>query len=215
MRLRHKPNAIPEMEENEYVFFDGGRYKGKWQEVFGNDRPIELEIGAGRGDFICKKALSNPGSNFVALEMNTNAFVVASRKILDNKLTNVRGLVGKAEDLEDIFANGEISKIYLNFSTPWPKKRHHKRRLSHKRFLDRYINIIKDQAILELKTDNEDFFDASLEYFEDFNMDILEVDRNLAYEKSISSEYEDKFRKRGMPIYYVRAKFNKGDVNEE
>lgn len=207
MRLRFKPNAIPEMEKNKYIYFDGSENKGRWQEIFGNNNPIHLEIGAGMGDFITQKALLNPEINYIALEMNTNAFVVASRKILDEEIENVRGLIANAENLEEIFEKGEIDKIYLNFSTPWPKTRHHKRRLSHKRFLDRYTNIVKDKANLELKTDNEEFFDASLEYFSDYNMDIKEVNRNLYVEESIVTEYESKFRNKEMPIFFVKASF--------
>lgn len=209
MRLRFKENAIPEMRENPLIFFGGKDLKGKWQEEFNNQNEIHLEIGAGRGDFIAQKARENKDINFIALEVNTNAFVVASRKIKENDLTNVRGLIADAENLESIFKEGEINRIYLNFSTPWPKTRHHKRRLSHKKFLDRYKNIVKNGSILELKTDNEDFFDASIKYFENFNMDIEEVNRNLSEEKSIYiSEYERKFRNRNMPIFYLRARFN-------
>lgn len=208
MRLRYKENAIPEMKENPYIFFDGEKLKGKWSEEFKNDRPIYLEIGAGRGDFIKEIAEDKPDINFIALEVNTNAFVLASRKILEEDLTNVRGLIADAENLEDIFDKGEISKIYLNFSTPWPKRRHHKRRLSHERFLKRYENIIKNGAEIELKTDNEDFFDYSIKYFKDYGLDILDIDRNISEEKSLYiSEYEKKFRNKNMPIYFLRAKF--------
>lgn len=208
MRLRYKENAIPEMKENPYIFFDGEKLKGKWSEEFKNDRPIHLEIGAGRGDFIKEIAEDKPDINFIALEVNTNAFVLASRKILEKDLTNVRGLIADAENLEDIFDKGEISKIYLNFSTPWPKRRHHKRRLSHERFLKRYENIIKNGAEIELKTDNEDFFDYSIKYFKDYGLDILDIDRNISEEKSLYiSEYEKKFRNKNMPIYFLRAKF--------
>ncbi|MDY3005428.1 tRNA (guanosine(46)-N7)-methyltransferase TrmB [Anaerococcus sp. AGMB00486] len=209
MRLRFKENAIPEMKENPQIFFGGEDKKGKWHEEFNNKEEIHLEIGAGRGDFISQIAFNNKNTNFIALEVNTNAFVVASRKIKENELRNVRGLIADAEDLEKIFEKNEIDKIYLNFSTPWPKTRHHKRRLSHKRFLDRYKNIVKDKAVIELKTDNEDFFLASIKYFEDFSMTILEVDRDLSEEKSIYiSEYERKFRDKDMPIFYVKARFN-------
>lgn len=212
MRLRHKPNAIPEMKENAFIYFDGDVNKGKWREIFGNNNPIHLEIGAGMGDFIIQKAIANPDINYIALEMNTNAFVVCSRKILDKELTNIRGIIANAEHIEDIFAKDEIDKIYLNFSTPWPKKRHNKRRLSHKRFLDRYVNIIKDNAEIELKTDNEDFFDASIDYFIEYGMEINEVDRNLDIKKSVVTEYENKFRNKNMPIYFVRATFKEGDT---
>lgn len=207
MRLRHKPNAIPEMRENNKIYFDASVNRGKWKEIFGNDNPIHLEIGAGKGDFVTQMANLHKDINYIALEMNTNAFVVASRKMLDEDMKNVRGIIGNAENLEEFFEKGEIDKIYLNFSTPWPKKRHHKRRLSHKRFLDRYKKIISDGAEIELKTDNEDFFDASCIYFEDFGMEIEEVDRDLDMNKSVVTEYEAKFRKKSMPIYFVSTKF--------
>lgn len=183
MRLRFKENAIPEMKENPQVFFDGKENKGRWKEIFGNDNDIYLEIGSGRGDFLVEIAKDNPNINFIGLEVNTNAFVVASRKIKENELKNVRGLIADAEKLEEIFENEEISRIYLNFSTPWPKRRHHKRRLSHERFLNRYKNIVKDKSILELKTDNQELFEASLTYFEDFSMDIIEKEENISEEK--------------------------------
>lgn len=210
MRLRFKENAIPEMKENPLIYFDGKENKGKWKEIFGNYNEINLEIGSGRGDFLIEIAKDNPDINFIGLEVNTNAFVVASRKIKENELTNVRGLIADAENLEEIFENEEISRIYLNFSTPWPKRRHHKRRLSHERFLNRYKNIIKDKAILELKTDNKELFEASCKYFEEFSMNIIEKDENISEEKSkYISEYERKFRNKNMPIYYIKARFNK------
>lgn len=208
MRLRHKPHAIPKMQESDYIIFEAKDHKGKWQEIFKNENEIELEIGAGKGDFIVNKAERNPDVNYLALEMNTNAFVSACEKIEEEELTNVFGIVGKAEELLDMFEDNEISKIYLNFSTPWPKKRHNKRRLSHENFLKLYEKICKPEAELELKTDNEEFFDASLLYMEDFDMKILEVDRNLSEENSIVTEYERKFRNKNMPIFYLKAKFN-------
>jgi len=208
MRLRHKPHAIPKMQESDYIIFEAKDHKGKWQEIFKNENEIELEIGAGKGDFIVNKAERNPDVNYLALEMNTNAFVSACEKIEEEELTNVFGIVGKAEELLDMFEDNEISKIYLNFSTPWPKKRHNKRRLSHENFLKLYDRICKPGGELELKTDNEEFFDASILYMEDFGMKILEVDRNLSEDDSIVTEYERKFRNKNMPIFYLKAKFN-------
>ena len=207
MRIRHKPHAIPTMQESDYILFDPENYKGSWKKLFNNDNKIELEIGAGKGDFIVQKALKDKDTNFLALEMNTNAFVSACKKIEEEELSNVYGIVGKAEELLDMFDEGEISKIYLNFSTPWPKKRHNKRRLSHENFLKLYEVICKNGAEIELKTDNEDFFKGSLSYMEDFGMEIVKVDRNLLEEESIVTEYERKFRDREMPIYYLKAKF--------
>ena len=208
MRLRHKPHAIPKMQESDYIIFEAKDHRGKWQEIFKNDNEIELEIGAGKGDFIVNKAETNPEINYLALEMNTNAFVSACEKIEEEELTNVYGIVGKAEELLDMFEDNEISKIYLNFSTPWPKKRHNKRRLSHENFLKLYKRICKSGAELELKTDNEEFFDASLAYMEEFGIEIVEVDRNLSEENSIVTEYERKFRDKDMPIFYLKAKFD-------
>lgn len=207
MRLRYKPNAIPEMKENDRIFFYPRDMKGKWQEVFDNDKPIHLEIGAGKGDFIIEKAKSHPDINFIALEMNTNAFVIASRKIKEEELKNVIGLIDYGEELTEAFGEDEIDHIYINFSTPWPKTKHHKRRLSHPRFLERYQKIIKNEGIIEQKTDDLDFFKDSLKYYEDFGLEILESNYNLPEEKSIVTEYERKWRERKKPIYYAKAKF--------
>lgn len=207
MRLRFKPNAIPEMKENDRIFFYPRDMKGKWHEVFGNDHPIYLEIGAGKGDFIIEKAKQNPDINFIALEMNTNAFVIASRKIVEEELTNVIGLVDYAEELTETFDEDEIDHIYINFSTPWPKTKHHKRRLSHERFLERYKKIIKKRGIIEQKTDDLPFFEDSLKYYEDFGLEVLEAEYDLPEEKSIATEYEKKWRERDKPIYYAKAKF--------
>lgn len=207
MRLRYKPNAIPEMKENDRIFFYPRDMKGKWQEVFYNDNPIHLEIGAGKGDFIIEKAKSHPDINFIALEMNTNAFVIASRKIKEEELKNVIGLIDYGEELTEAFGEDEIDHIYINFSTPWPKTKHHKRRLSHPRFLERYQKIIKNEGIIEQKTDDLDFFKDSLKYYEDFGLEILESNYNLPEEKSIVTEYERKWRERKKPIYYAKAKF--------
>ena len=207
MRLRYKPNAIPEMKENDRIFFYPRDMKEKWQEVFDNDNPIHLEIGAGKGDFIIEKAKSHPDINFIALEMNTNAFVIASRKIKEEELKNVIGLIDYGEELTEAFCEDEIDHIYINFSTPWPKTKHHKRRLSHPRFLERYQKIIKNEGIIEQKTDDLDFFKDSLKYYEDFGLEILESNYNLPEEKSIVTEYERKWRERKKPIYYAKAKF--------
>lgn len=207
MRLRHKANAIPEMKESQKIIFEPEKNKGKWKDLFTNDNKIELEIGAGKGEFITQKAIINKDINYLASEMNTNAFVAACRKILENDLENVYGIVGKAENLLDYFDEDEISKLYLNFSTPWPKKRHNKRRLSHENFLKLYEVILEKSSEIELKTDNEDFFEDSILYFEEFGLEILEINRDLDESDSIVSEYEEKFRNKNMPIYFLRAKF--------
>lgn len=207
MRLRFKPNAIPEMNENDRIFFYPRDMKGKWHEVFDNENPIHLEIGAGKGDFIIEKAKANPDINFIALEMNTNAFVIASRKIIEEELKNVIGLVDYGEELTETFDKDEVDYIYINFSTPWPKTKHHKRRLSHPRFLEKYDKIIKSQGIIEQKTDDLRFFEDSLKYYEEYGLEILESNFDLAEQESIVTEYERKWRDHQKPIYYAKARF--------
>lgn len=209
MRLRYKPNAKEELEENPLMILDEKAHKGSWSEVFANNNPIELEIGSGKGDFIVEKAEQNPDINYLALEHSLKALVLAGRKFDPENLPNLRGLLADAEDLEEIFAPGEISKIYLNFSTPWLKRKHHKRRLSHKDFLERYQKITKPGAILELKTDDKEFFLASIRYLEDMGMEILKKDYDLSVEDSgVLTEYERKFRKKGLPIYFLSAQIS-------
>lgn len=209
MRLRYKPNAMDEINEHPLMIVEAEKYKGAWREVFNNDNPIELEIGSGKGDFIKEMAIRNPDKNYLAMEMSVKALVLAGRKFDQDQSPNLRAILADAENLEDIFEKGEISKIYLNFSTPWPKRKHHKRRLSHKNFLDRYKNIAKDGAILELKTDNREFFDDTIKYFEENDLQILKKDYDLSLEDSgVLTEYERKFRKENVPICFVRAKIN-------
>ena len=210
MRLRHKPNAIPEMRENNKIFFDASVNKGKWKDIFGNDNPIHLEIGAGKGDFVTQMANLHKDINYIALEMNTNAFVVASRKMLDEDMTNVRAIIGNAENLEEFFEKGEVDKIYLNFSTPWPKKRHEKRRLTYKSFLDTFKQILPEKGEVHFKTDNRGLFEYSLVSFSQYGMKLKGVWLDLHasdFEGNVLTEYEQKFSSKGQVIYRVEAVF--------
>lgn len=208
MRLRYKPNAIEELKKNELIILEPKEYKGRWREVFGNDNPISLEIGSGKGDFIKRMADENCNSNFIALEISIKAFYLAKEKFNKEENKNLRGIIADASDLEEIFDKEEISKIYLNFSTPWPKRRHHKRRLSHTEFLNRYKNIVKKDAILELKTDNREFFEDSLKYLRENDMEILSCNYDISIEDSkVLTEYEKKFRQKAVPICFLKARF--------
>lgn len=208
MRLRYKPNAIDELKENPLMIFEAEKFKGKWKEVFNNENPIELEIGSGKGDFVKQMALENPDKNYLALDTAIKALVLASRKFDKDDTPNIRAIIGDAEDIVDMFDKDEISKIYLNFSTPWPKRKHHKRRLSHKVFLDRYKKIVKKGAILELKTDNREFFDDTLKYLEENDLEILKKNYDISVEESkVLTEYERKWRRKLIPICFVRARF--------
>ncbi|MGO3018587.1 MAG: tRNA (guanosine(46)-N7)-methyltransferase TrmB [Anaerococcus sp.] len=208
MRLRYKPNAIDKLKENPLMIFEAEKFKGKWKEVFKNENPIELEIGSGKGDFVKQMALENPDKNYLALDTAIKALVLASRKFDKDDTPNIRAIIGDAEDIVDMFDKDEISKIYLNFSTPWPKRKHHKRRLSHKVFLDRYKKIVKKGAILELKTDNREFFDDTLKYLEENDLEILKKNYDISVEESkVLTEYERKWRRKSIPICFVRARF--------
>lgn len=211
MRLRYKPWAIPEMQENEFIYFDPVENKGRWREVFGNDNPIYLEIGAGRGKFALISAERNPDVNYIALEMDANAFVYASRKFKESQLENLLGVRTVAQRLLEFFDESEIDRIYINFCNPWPKNRQHKKRLSHPRFLELYKVVLKNGGTIELKTDDRPFFDDTVEYFEDSVFEILDVDYDLAADKgdNIVTEYESKWRSRGIKINYIKVKLKK------
>ncbi|MDO5041423.1 MAG: tRNA (guanosine(46)-N7)-methyltransferase TrmB [Peptoniphilus sp.] len=210
MRLRKKHFAIPEMKENPKVYFDGYKHKGNWREVFGNDNEVQLEIGSGKGQFITEIAMRNRDVNYIGIDMETNALVYASRKIHEEELDNVRLLPLRAEKLEDYFAEDEISKIYINFCNPWPKNKQHKRRLTHPRFLEIYKKFLKSGATLELKTDDLDFFEDTLEYAEECALETLVCERDMKledYPENIVTEYEAKWRSREIPIKYAVFKF--------
>lgn len=212
MRLRFKPFAIPELQEKEIVYFDPKENKGKWNEIFENTNPIHLEIGAGRGLFTKTLAEKNPNINYVAVEMDANILVYAVRLYEQNELTNIRVIRGFAEYLGDNFSENEISKVYINFPNPWPKRKQHKRRLTHPRQLKIYKNIMKNGSIIEFKTDDKPFFIDSLKYFENEGFEIIYKTFDLRLEEkedNIVTEYEAKWRSQNIPINYLKARLIK------
>lgn len=209
MRLRFKPWAIPELEENKLVYFDPKENKGKWREVFGNDNPIHLDIGAGRGKFTSVMAENNPDVNYVAIEFDAKAFVYAGRKFEETGLTNIRGIKDIAQKLGEFFDEDEVDKIYVNFSNPWPKRSQHKRRLTHPNFLKIYKTILKNGGEIEQKTDNREFFEASIKYYKKMGFEIVEETTDLKLEDksdNIVTEYEAKWRNMGIRICYAKIK---------
>ena len=184
--------------------------KGKWSERFGNDRPIHLEIGCGKGGFVTGMAKMYPDVNFIAVEKVQDVMVMAMEKAAAAGLTNVLFMDMDAERIEDVFENGEISRIYLNFSDPWKKNKQAKRRLTHKRFLDRYKNVLNNGDDIWFKTDNKALFEFSLNSFaeENFKMQNITLDlHNSKFEGNIMTEYETRFSEMGMPIYRVEATY--------
>lgn len=212
MRQRHKPWADDFLKENsQIVIQDPTTYKGKWHEIFNNSNPIHVEIGTGKGQFLAGMAKQHPDINFIGIEMAKSIIVTAVQKAKDSELGNIRLLNENAMDLREMFEENEISTIYLNFSDPWPKNRHEKRRLTHHSFLEQYESLLKDDGKLIFKTDNRGLFEYSLVSFSDYGMKLEEVNLDLHAINdplNVMTEYEEKFSSKGQVIYRCRAFFN-------
>lgn len=213
MRLRNNPKANEILEDHkDFVILDTLEKKGKWREYFNNDQPIYIEIGMGKGDFIIENAKRYPKINFIGIEKFPTVMLGAVKKIDDEGivLPNLRLMKEDASNLMEVFDENEIDGIYLNFSDPWPKKKHAKRRLTSKNFLPIYKNILKDEGQLILKTDNRILFEYSLISFQQFGMNFIDVCLDLhnsdGYEDNIQTEYERKFSPFG-PIYRIVTTF--------
>lgn len=163
MRLRKDPLAAEKLKNSVNYIENPMVYKGRWHEYFKNNNPIHMEIGSGKGGFITALAALNPHINYIAFEKIHTVLLKLIRKIPEEGMKNLAVVSEDAKLLLDIFEQGELDKLYLNFSDPWPKKRHAKRRLTNKVFLDLYEKILKNGSILEFKTDNREFFDYSIE----------------------------------------------------
>lgn len=208
MRMRHKPWALPEMQQDSKFFETPRELKGNWRGEFGNDWPIDLEIGCGRGDFIMNLASREPGRNYIAMDLKNEVLVYALRKVNEAELTNVRILSMKAEEMDMVFSEGEISRVFINFANPWPKVSQNKRRLTHTRFLSLYRLFLTEDSVIQFKTDDEGLYEASLEYFPEAGYEILfqSDDLPVNHPGNIQTEYEAKFRDFGMPIYRIDAR---------
>lgn len=211
MRMRKKKNCAARMERCAALrIAEPEQYKGNWKDVFGSDNPIHIEIGCGKGAFITGMAKAHPDVNFIAIEKVEDVIVMAMEKAMAAELTNVRFMDLDAERIEDFFERGEVSRIYLNFSDPWKKGKQAKRRLTHKRFLDRYKTILPLGGEIWFKTDNQKLFEFSLNSFaeENFKMKNITLDlHNSDFEGNIVTEYEQKFLDLGQPIYRLEAAY--------
>lgn len=206
MRLRNVPGAREDIAKHELAINEPEKNKGKWSEVFGNDNPIQLEIGMGKGLFLTTLAQQNPDINYVGIEKYSSVLVRALEKCEDLELENIRFIRMEAEYIEDVFDEGEVDKIYLNFSDPWPKDRHAKRRLTSVQFLKRYDTILKKDGVVEFKTDNDDLFEFSVEQVPEAGWEIIAKTWDLHNDEelvrgNVMTEYETKFSKLGHPIH--------------
>lgn len=206
MRLRNVPGARDMIAESEFTIKDETTYKGRWNEdVFKNENPIHIEVGMGKGQFIITLAENNPDINYIGIEKYSSVLVRAIEKQEEKQLPNLFFIRMEAENIADVFEKNEVSQIYLNFSDPWPKDRHAKRRLTSVQFLERYEKILKTKGHVIFKTDNRDLFDFSLEQEKEaphwtllnYTFDL----HNSQYvEGNVMTEYESRFVAKGNPI---------------
>ena len=205
MRLRNIPGARETIAESRWIVQDPGIHKGKWKELFGNEHPIYLEIGTGKGKFINQLAMENPDINYVGIEKYSSVLIRALDKLDESQIQNLLFIRGDAELICEYFDEGEVERIYLNFSDPWPKDRHAKRRLPSKEFLRRFAQILTPDGTIEFKTDNRALFDFAVEEVEAGGFKILQITYDLhndpvMNEGNIMTEYEERFSAKGNPI---------------
>lgn len=208
MRLRNIPSADGIIAESPFCIQNPSSCPGFWKNVFQNENPIHIEIGMGKGDFIIQLAQQNPDINYIGIEKYTSVLLRAVQKLqrLETAPACLRFLCMDAENLSEVFAPNEVSRIYLNFSDPWPKKRHARRRLTSRQFLSLYDQILASHGTLEFKTDNKLLFDFSLEELPEahWNLDSFTYDLHQdaqMNQNNIMTEYEKKFSALGNPIY--------------
>ncbi len=212
MRLRNKPWAAEYINEHvDVVIPNPEQYKGNWSAVFGNNNPIHIEVGTGKGQFVLGMARQNPHINYIGIELFDSVIVCALERIVEaDKPKNLRLLKVNGAKLEEYFAKGDVSRVYLNFSDPWPKKRHAKRRLTHEGFLKLYENVLIDNGEIHFKTDNRGLFEYSLMSMNAYGMALnyvsLDLHANMP-EDNIMTEYEEKFSAKGQPIYRLESQF--------
>lgn len=212
MRLRNITGSREMIAESRFVVHEPQEYKGRWRELFGNDHPLRIEIGMGKGRFIMDLARMHPEINYVGIEKYSSVLLRGIQKMETDPLPNLYFIRMEAEEIADVFDREEVERIYLNFSDPWPKDRHAKRRLPSREFLKRYDEILVRDGVIEFKTDNQDLFRFALEEIEPAGWQILQMTEDLHHDEkmlagNVMTEYEEKFSALGNPIYkYVIAR---------
>lgn len=205
MRLKHVKGAGEKVKSSSYLIENPNKYKGKFKKVFNNDNPIYIEIGMGKGNFIYENAIKYPNINFIGIEKYDSVMVRAIEKVENEKISNLRFIRMDANEIENVFYK-EIDRIYLNFSDPWPKVRHEKRRLSSLNFLKKYDNLFRNEKRIIMKTDNRKLFEFSVISFVNYDYKINEISLDLHNDdisNNIETEYERKFSSKGFPIYKI------------
>lgn len=213
MRLRNIPGADDVIKNHPIAIKQVKEYKGKWKDIFGNCHPIHIEIGMGKGQFLLNLAKQNPDINYVGIERYSSVLLRALEKYDTEEfceLKNIRFICMDAMELPEVFACEEVAKIYLNFSDPWPKKRHARRRLTSTQFFEQYDKVLAREGVVEFKTDNRPLFEFSLEQVEEAGWKLLGKTFDLHHDASMNkgnvmTEYEEKFSAQGNPIHKLIA----------
>lgn len=209
MRLRHIPGAEEAIEQSPYVIQEPKEMKGKWDSVFGNRNPIHIEVGMGKGRFIMELAQRNPQINYIGIERYSSVLLKALQKREQLPVSNICFMCIDARELGEIFEKGEVEKIYLNFSDPWPKDRHAKRRLTSPQFMAVYDQVLAADGDVEFKTDNRGLFDYSLESIPEAGWTIkahtFDLHHSPMAEGNVMTEYEEKFSSQGQAICKLTA----------
>lgn len=206
MRLRNITGSREVIADSAYVVHEEQRCPGRWREIFGSDHPVHIEIGMGKGKFIHTMARLHPEIHYIGIEKYSSVLLRAIQKMEEEELPNLRFIRMDAEDITQVFAPGEVDRIYLNFSDPWPKDRHAKRRLPSRQFLARYDVILKAEGQLEFKTDNRELFDFAVAELAEAGWQARVITYDLhgdpaLMEGNVMTEYEEKFSAMGNPIY--------------
>ena len=209
MRHRKVKNLDERIDANkDFLVEEPTSYKGRWRELFGNDGRLYLELGCGKGKFITARAMADTEANFIGIEGLDAVIVRGLEKATENEVKNVRYVMEYVKDIRDFFEDGELDGIYLNFSDPWPKARHAKRRLTYGDTLLKYKQVLKPEGFIAFKTDNEGLFDFTMEEIERLGFEIKEMSRDLhnsdLVAKEFTTEYEEKFHGYGKNINYVK-----------
>lgn len=217
MRLRNVKGSIEAVKQHELVVQQPETLKGKWHQHFGNNNPIYIEVGMGKGQFVTTHAVNNPNINYVGIEKYSGVLFKAIELVREAGVSNLACIRMDALDLLDVFDDNEVDRLYLNFSDPWPKERHYKRRLTYKDFLQIYHKLLKPTADIVFKSDNDLLFEFSVEQIKAFGFEITDLTNDLHANEpadNVRTEYEEKFSKQGIKINRLIA-LNAEEVPDE
>ncbi|WP_054636394.1 tRNA (guanosine(46)-N7)-methyltransferase TrmB [Thalassobacillus sp. C254] len=212
MRLRNKPWAMEYLQSHpEYVITNPEDIQS-WKQHFGTDHPLHVEVGTGKGKFLKDMSEKYPNINFIGVEKYESVLVSGVEKAVESKPTNLAFIHADVNNLFDYFKENEIDQLYINFTDPWPKARHEKRRLTYKGFLSKYKKVLKNNGEIHFKTDNQGLFEYSIESMSSFGMILKNVSLDLhksSWDDNVMTEYEEKFSKKNYRIYRLEAQFEK------